>query len=142
MKNLKFPFVLMMLTASALVTLGTGCGGSEYAAIGTAKSPGTDAKIEVEEIEGGNLMVNTTVTNLPPADRLQPGATVFVVWFVGNGKAPLVAGSLAYDADERQGTLSATTPLRQFEVRITAESSNTVASPSDAKIISQKISED
>ncbi len=118
----------------------TGCGGpTEYAVVGSARAAGADGTVEVEEIEGGNNLVTLTLNHLPPPDRLGNGMTVYVLWVVGEGAAPTNAGRLEYDPDERTGKGVATTPLHAFEIKVTAEESVEVGSPSEIVVATQEV---
>jgi len=120
-----------------------GCGGpDEYAIVGTARAAGADGLIQVEEIEGGNRLVTVELDHLPPPARLGEGMRAYVVWFVGNGQTPVKAGQLDYEEDARRGSMSATTPLSSFEVRVTAETNPNAASPSDVVVADRRVSEE
>ena len=125
--------------AASLFVLASGCGGpAEYALAGSPRAAGADGLISVEEIEGGNRLVTVSVDHLPPATRLGEELTTYVVWFVGNGGA-VKAGQLVYAEDTRQGQMHATTPLREFTLKITAERAADVAAPSDVVVADRQI---
>lgn len=117
----------------------SGCSGTnEYAIVGTARAAGADGTVTVEEIEGGNKLVNIEMAHLPPPERLGDGLKFYTVWFVPEGKQPIMAGKLEYDKDDRTGTMMATSPVEGgFVVRVSAESEPSPASPSDV-IVAQR----
>jgi hypothetical protein len=118
------------------------CGGpTVYALVGTARSVGTDGTVEVEPTDGGNFMVTVSLNHLPPPDRLGDGMTTYVVWFIRDGVAPALAGALNFDPEERNGTMMATTPYSQFRIRVTAEETRDVASPSEIIVADQLVEE-
>ncbi|MEQ8454375.1 MAG: hypothetical protein RLO52_37015 [Sandaracinaceae bacterium] len=98
---------------------------------GTRRAIGADAVIQVERIEGGNQLVTVQVRHLPPPERLAPGATRFVMWFVRSGHPATMASELHYDSGSRQGRARATIPHRGFQVIITAERAGVVSVPSE-----------
>ena len=128
--------LVAMLFAFALVA----CGGpTRYVVQGTDLSRGTDGKITLEEIEGDNLMVVVEFTNLPPPDRIANGMTAYVVWFQPPNGQPTKAGNLAYDADERTGSMRATSAHERMTVLVTAERNTNVAAPSESVIARQNV---
>ena len=130
---------LVLACTLAGVTL-IGCGGTqEFAVIGQHEAASADGTGRVEEAGGGNHLVTIHLENLPPPERLAPGSTAYVVWFVASNAAPVKAANLEYDPDTRVGDAMATTPLSSFEVRITAERSNSVASPSDKIALTKRV---
>lgn len=135
--------VATFLSAIALLcsaAVSTGCGGgSAYTVIGTPRAPDADGTVTVEPIEGGNRLVKIQLQHVPPPARLGPGLAVYVVWFTANGQAPVKAGLLAFDEGSRRGNLMATTPLRNFQLRITAERTQDVASPGETTILEKPI---
>lgn len=108
-----------------------GCSGPQrYALEGQGAAPGADGTVTVERIEGGTSLVTVAVDHLTPPARLGDSLTTYVVWFVSDRQV-VMAGHLDYDADRRQGLMHATTPLQAFTLRITAETSLNVTSPSE-----------
>lgn len=117
------------------------CGGPRvYTLRGTQRDPGSDARIQVEQFDGGNYFFTLTATNVTPPDRIGDGNTVYLVWVRGeNGQSQMVS-RLAYDVDQRTGTARVTTPLRSFTILVTAESDIEVSSPSDNVVLQQEVS--
>lgn len=126
---------LLAATTLSLV----GCGSNEYVVTGTERAAGTDGTITVEELEGGNILVNVSFEHLPPPDRIGQGLTTYVVWFKREGGQPTIAGALAYDADNRTGSMQATSPFGKLEVMVTAEKSTTVTSPSEFVVAKRQV---
>lgn len=118
------------------------CGGpSEFAVVGTPRAAGTDGMVTVEEIEGGNYLVLVEVQHLPPPDRIAEDASTYIVWFKPEDGSAAKAGRLAYDPDERTGTMRATTPAGgNFTVIITAESEDTASAPADTVVVQREVS--
>ena len=128
----------VVLAAMALVVIG--CGGSDYALVGTPAAPGADGVVEVEKIDGGNRMVTVTLEHLLPPDRLGSYDN-YTMWFQGKDQPPVKMGVLDYDKDDRTGKIMATTPLKSFGLKITAESGRDSVAPSDAVVAKQSIKE-
>ena len=138
MRNVATFLCAIALLGGAAVSTGCG-GGSSYSVIGTPRAPDADGQVSLEGIEGGNRLVKIQLQHVPPPSRLGPGLTVYVVWFTANGQAPVKAGLLAFDEGSRKGNLVATTPLRNFQLRITAERAQDVASPGETTILERQI---
>lgn len=117
-----------------------GCGTTTYEATGEPRAVGADAIIDLEEVEGGNVMVTVEARHLAPPSRLDPGATTYVVWFVTPGGGVDKAGSLSYDADDRTGSLVATHTETSFRVLITAEASRNAMRPSEHVAVDREVS--
>lgn len=137
---------MMSRTLSALALVATlslaACGGpTVYTMVGTPLSVGTDGTVKVEAIDGGNYMVQVELNHLPPPARLGDGLTTYVVWFIREGIAPTLAGALNFDEANRTGTMMATTPYSQFRIRVTAEQTRDVASPSTVVVADQLVEE-
>lgn len=117
-----------------------GCGGpSEYALVGTARAAGTDGTVTVEEIEGGNNLVTIQLEHLPPPERLGENLKVYVLWISSPNAPAQLESKLEYDPDTREGTAMATTPFNKFTVRITAEKSVQVSTPSEVVVAKRQI---
>ena len=129
---------VLVIAALAAAPALTGCGPTEYSVTGTDRANGTDGVISIEEIEGGNKMVQATLSFLPPPARVQDGMNTYVMWFYGNGD-PQMAAVLEYDEEDRVGTATATSPLSRFEVVITAETGRTPSAPSEVVVARRRI---
>jgi hypothetical protein len=138
MKNVATYVCALALVLGSVAITGCG-GGSSYSVIGTPRAPDADGTITVEAIEGGNRLVKIRLQHVPPPARLGTGLTTFCVWFTANGQAPVKAGLLAFDEGSRTANLMATTPLHNFQLRITAERTTDVASPGEATILERAI---
>jgi hypothetical protein len=131
---------LIFACALAGATL-VGCGGAlEHAVVGQHEAASADGIVRVEETGAGNRLVTIHLDNLPPPERVATGASAYVVWFVGANAAPIKAANLAYDSDARVGDAMATTTLATFELRVTAERTGEVTTPSDKVALSHRVS--
>lgn len=118
----------------------SGCGTrAEYVVQGTERSIGVDGTIVITpHLEDINL-VDIELINLPPPERHESTKKTFVVWLTPQDGAPIRAGRLAYDPDDRRGILQAMTPNDAVFVQVTAEESSDVAKPSDFVVISRHV---
>ena len=114
---------------------------ADYALVGSAYVPAVHGDIDLERIDKNQMLVNITLDHLPPPDRIEAGLTHFIVWFTVPGELPALQQALDYDTEAQVGRASIPTSLREFELQITAENSETPARPSGVLITSQRIRE-
>jgi len=114
---------------------------ADYALVGSAYVPAAHGQIDVEKIDREEVLVTVTLDHLVPPERIELGLTHFIVWFAPVGEQPLRQRALDYDAETQVGRASIPTALREFEVQVTAENSETPNQPSDLLVASQKIRE-
>ncbi|MEM1416945.1 MAG: hypothetical protein AAGH15_18755 [Myxococcota bacterium] len=125
----------VVLAAPALMA----CGGTRsYELVGTDRTVGTDANLEVAK-DGANFKIKLDVENLPPPARVSESATTYLVWLRPEGQAILLLGQLNYDDDDREGHLETTTPHEVFELIVTAESDPAAASPNETVVLRQRV---
>jgi hypothetical protein len=143
--------VLVMAGSFALAAL-PGCSsvglGSKTSTPSIALQPGPDVPaaegtVGTEVDANGNTRVTVAVRHLAPPDRLRQGAAVYVVWARptggdAQGQGAQNLGALRVDSDLR-GTLETITPMRNFELVITAEDSPTTITPSQAQVLRAEI---
>jgi len=125
-----------MLASAAIFTA---CGGGEFPLTGSDRAAGSDGMLTVEEIEGGNLLVNVQVEHLPPPARIGTGNTTYIGWYTPAGAQAVKAGVLGFDEDDRSGTMQFTTPANRFRFLLTAERNGNVASPSDVVVMQRDV---
>ncbi len=125
-----------------LLAIISGCNPpADYALVGSAYVPGAHGEIETEKIDGGQILVSVVIDHLDPPESIELGLTHYIVWFVASGEAPRRQGPLEYDADERTARGAFPTLLREFDLQVTAENSESPEIPSDLVVSSQKIRE-
>lgn len=87
-----------------------------------------------------NTDVTVKVKHLAPPERVAPGATVYVVWATPpeTGANAHNLGALRVDA-ELNGKLKTVTPLRTFDLKITAEATAAVDEPHGIPVLNVRI---
>ena len=117
------------------------CGGGSwsYRVVGTQLDPGAGGELQVERIEGGNRMVTASLDHVTPASRLGDAMARYVMWFRDEDGRSTMASVLEYDEGSRSARATATTPMEQFEIVITAERAGSVAEPSDRVVFRQRV---
>ncbi len=137
--------------ACAVAVMLAACGsGKAFYAHGTSTSVGVDALIEIEQQSEDVHVVNVDLMNLPPPERHDPNMRNFVVWVTPSARtgdsflpaanyAPQRMGRLAYNPDERRGTLSCTTPNEAVFIQVTVEDTPNPAAPSQMVVVNKHV---
>ncbi len=135
-------YFIVSLAFLALFIGSVGCGGGSWSfnVVGTQRDPGAQGTVQVERIEGGNRLVTASFEHMTPPERLGSGFTTFVVWFRDPRGRSTKASNVEYDPDSRTGRATATTPMTNFVVIVTAERNGNVAEPSENVIFTQRVS--
>jgi len=89
---------------------------------GTSVLPTSIGEVQTGATPDDQTQVRVTVYNLPPPQTVSRDATAYLVWVrpAGSDAPPQRLGQLVLDGDT--GNLQAVTPLRQFELVVTAQS--------------------
>ena len=114
---------------------------ADYALVGSAYVPAAHGDIQVEKIDRDQILITLTLDHLVPPEKVELGLTHYVVWFTPVGEHPIRQRALDYDAEAQVDGVSIPTSLREFEVQVTAENSETPNQPSDLLVASQKVRE-
>lgn len=132
-------FTLMTSTASTLV--GCGASGPRTVVMRTSHDvPGAEGNIKASSTDNDNTLIEVDVRHLASPEKVATGATTYVVWVRAAGAGiPQNLGALQVDGDLR-GTLKSVTPLRSFDVFITAEASPTTMAPINKQLLTASIS--
>jgi hypothetical protein len=101
--------------------------------------PAATGTVRATRTDDGNTSLVVEVDHLALPERLQGGATTYVVWARAQDQGTLQnLGALRVDQD-LHGRLTTITPLHTFDVLITAERSPTVMAPSNQRVLSASI---
>ena len=126
--------ILASLVVAFALSFGAGCA-TPLKLSSTARSPSTDAFLRVAPDSNDNSVLTVEAQHLPPPERLGPGLKTYVVWVMStDGAFVSNVGMLRVD-EQQTGSLTATTPLREFLVRITAEQGGTAIVPSQLVVV-------
>ena len=98
--------------------------------------PGAQSTAKVSTTDNGNTQIDLIVEHLASPERVDPGATTYIVWVRGNEAEAQSQnlGALKVDENEK-GSISATTPLRSFNLYITAEASQLSTTPTGKTLL-------
>ena len=132
--------VLIGITLSACSTFRDVTNEStDYVMKGTQTLPAARGNASVMTTDDGNTQVDVKVEHLAQPAQITPDATVFILWvqnrLLGEGNAqPQNLGALRV-GDDLTGKITAMTPLRDFDLYITAEPSAQVVAPSGEALL-------
>lgn len=131
------------LAVVAFVVAIAACGPLKYELRGATLANGADATLTADIKKDQSLTkVDLAAVNLLPPGRAKEGATTYVVWQRQNDKANWTRiGALVYDEGNRTGELhDVSVPETSFDLEVTAEIDASGASPGDAIVFSQRVS--
>ncbi len=132
----------LLLIGLVTLALCVGCNPpADYALVGSAYVPAAHGDIHIEKIDKEQLLVVIAMDHLPPPSEVEMGLTHYVVWFTAVGEYPAPQGALEHDSETRTGRASIPTSMRELDVQITLEQSESPAQPSDLVVASQKVRE-
>jgi hypothetical protein len=136
MNGLKRMVVLGAVGALALV----GCGPATWYLTNGPQTAGAQGKVTAVAGPNNNTRLAIQVKHLAPPGKVQPTATVYVVWVRGieASDLPQNVGALTLD-HQLTGALETTTALRTFDLLITAEASRTADQPTSDSVLSGRI---
>jgi hypothetical protein len=100
----------------------------------TPKVPAASGEIKASTDKNGNTTVELKVWHLAKPGNLTPSATVYVVWFQQQGQPPAKQGELKVNG-KLSGEIKASTPMKNFDVSITAESDPNVNNPNGEEVL-------
>jgi len=124
-------FTLFLLLAFALIAT---VWGREDRLTNTGVAPAAEGKVITDTDRNGNTGVEVHVKHMANPQSLTPAKEQYLVWVQARGKDPELLGALRVNAD-LEGSLRATTPLKQFDVLVTAEDSIKPETPSSQVIL-------
>lgn len=107
--------------------------------VGSVDIPAAQGTVTATSAANNNTAIVVDVHHLAPPERVQPGATTYVVWARATGRDDYQnLGGLKVDSD-LHGRLQTVTSLRSFDVIVTAEESPTVTTPARKRVLSATI---
>ena len=127
--------------ALALGLMLTGCGHhvSNYQFTNSSIEPSAAGRVQVSHDKNGNSVVNVRVYHLADPAQLAPPKAGYVVWEQPKGMLAKNLGQLKVDHD-LNGSLSATTVDKNFDVFVTAEDNLHGDVPSGPEVLRTSVS--
>lgn len=98
--------------------------------------PAARGEVDVDHDNNGNAKLKIKAEYLSPPDALTPPATAYIVWLQerGAGGAPQSVGQLRVDKS-RKANFETVTPVKNFDLFVTAEQDPTVKTPTGTEIL-------
>ena len=102
----------------------------------SSQIPAAEGEAKIRQTSNGNTEIRLSVKHLAPPARIEPTSSVFVVWVRGleAGGQPQNLGALRVNKN-LSGKLKAVTSLREFDLFITCEGTQTATAPSSAELL-------
>ena len=108
--------------------------GKTYHMAGSTSVPAASATVKVQrDKDNGNTRLDIKVQHLAKPSSLTPPASTYLVWARPRGGTAVKLGAIGV-GDDLKGELKTVTVLKDFELLITAEQSETAPAPSDVQI--------
>ena len=130
---------LIMAIAALFAMMELGCGGKKVTMNPANSVPAAQGHADISHDSNGNTVVDLKVHHLAKPEMLTPPGSVYVVWFQPNGQPAQNEGQLRVDGN-LNGEFKTTTPLKNFDIIVTAEPGPTVTSPTGSEIMRQHVS--
>ncbi len=100
----------------------------------SADIPAAKGDVKFAKTDNGNTSINLTLEYLADPQKLQPPATIYVVWVrADQGSAAQNIGALKVD-DKRKGTLKTVTPMVGFDLFVTPEQTGQAQEPTGKQL--------
>ena len=102
--------------------------------VGSSLVPAAAGRITYEHDRNGNVKLDVKTKHLAEPEQLTPAKNSYVVWIRSNDGQTQNAGVLKVNKN-LEGNFTTTTPVKAFDVLITAEDSPSVSQPSGPEIM-------
>ena len=96
--------------------------------------PAARGQVDVGRDKNGNTKVEVEVEHLAMPENLTPPKAAYVVWFQERGSEPLSQGALKPNK-KLKATFKGVTPMKSFDVFVTAETDAMVKAPSGTEVV-------
>ena len=96
--------------------------------------PAARGEVDIGRDKNGNTKVEIEVEHLAAPENLTPPRAAYVVWFQERGAEPTNQGSLKPNKNLK-ATFKSVTPLKSFDVFVSAESDPSAKSPSGLEVL-------
>jgi hypothetical protein len=130
--DMKSSVALVALTLAVAVPFANA---KKFPLVASPSVPSTRGQVETGKDDNGNTKVKVEVEHLAPPENLTPAKTVYVVWFQERGAtSATVQGQLRPDKKQK-AKFQGVTPMKTFEVIITAETDSQPTKPGEAEVL-------
>lgn len=134
MANHSLSFAALLMFAA--VVLASSCSSSTMLMNADRSVPAAQGEVTTREESNGNTAVKVSVKHMAQPQAVEPMASTYIVWAQDNTVNGAVQNLGALRVDERlEGELQAVTPMKRFDVFITAEPVATAQFPTGNKAL-------
>ncbi len=126
---------IALLLATGLTT--ASCAGSkELRMASSGDIPAAESTVKITTTSNGNTGFTLAVKHLAASQRVDANTSVYVVWTRGSDSAATTQnmGALVVD-DNLNGSFDGVTPLKSFDLFITAEPTQAAAAPTGTTLL-------
>ena len=127
-----------LAVSTAFLLIGLAAWAADIPMVASSQVPGASGKISYQHDRNGNVKFTVSTRNLAAPSQLTPAKNAYVVWIEPSGQQPQNAGVLAVN-NNLEGSFSATTPSKNFNVTVTAEDSPSVTQPSGPEVLAATV---
>ena len=117
-----------------LLLIGLAAWAADIPMVASSLVPAATGKLSYAHDRNGNIKFTVSTKNLAAPTQLTPAKNAYVVWVEPRDQQPQNAGVLTIN-NNLEGSLSGTTPAKNFNVVVTAEDSPTATQPSGPEIL-------
>ena len=96
--------------------------------------PAAKGEVDTGKDKNRNTELKMEVEHLAEPEKLTPAKSVYIVWFQEKGGEAAMQGQLRIDK-KLKGSFRTVTPLKAFDVFVTAESDPNVKTPSGTEVL-------
>jgi hypothetical protein len=107
--------------------------GKKYPLTASSAVPAARGKIDIGKDSNGNTKLKMEAEHLAEPGKLSRPGSDYVVWFQEKGAEPLTQGRLRIDKSLK-ASFETSTPLKNFDVFVTAESDVSAKQPSGTEV--------
>jgi hypothetical protein len=125
-------FYAICLTFALLCTVAYAA--KKYPMTASSIVPAARGEVNISTDKNGNTKLEMAVLHLANVENLTPRAAAYVVWLQERGGNPENQGQLKLDKDLK-GTFQTVTPLKSFDVFVTAEQEIRAKGPSGQEVL-------
>jgi hypothetical protein len=123
---------IICLTFALLCTVAYAA--KKYPMTAASMVPGARAEVAISKDKNGNTRLKMTVQHLANLENLTPRASAYVVWLQERGGNSSNQGQLKVDKNLK-ATFETVTPLKSFDVLVTAEQDPRTNGPSGPEVL-------
>ncbi|MFL6350295.1 MAG: hypothetical protein ACJ74Z_00380 [Bryobacteraceae bacterium] len=129
------PRMLLIVVAAVMWT---GCGGKKVSMVPAAAVPAATGTVDLGKDRNGNTQIDLKVQHLAKPENLTPPKSTYIVWIQARDGRPENQGQLHVN-DNLEGEFKAPTPLRTFDIFVTAEDGPSATSPNGPEVFHKTV---